>query len=375
MKSKEKQEEKKKKAEEDAIKRKAEEEKKRKEAEEAALPEEEKLRLARKKAAEAKKAEGNEAYKKKQFEQALKFYSEAIELDENELLYYTNRAAVYHEMKEYEKCIAECDIAIKKSSEGLYDYIKLGKALARKATAFLAQEKFDEAIELYKSSLLENNDPSVKDQLKKAEKIKKEDEEKKLIDPIKAEEYRKAGNELFEQGKFPAAVKEYTEGLRRDPNSKALYSNRCAAYIKLMEWNYALKDVEKCLQLDPVFVKAFYRKGTIHHFMKEYHKALTAFDQGLKLDPENKDCREGKMKTMAAIQTGAYAGQDKQADEERLRHAAADPEIQMLMRDPRIQQVLKDLQENPMSAQGALRDPFINESINKLIAAGILKMG
>jgi hypothetical protein len=40
---------------------------------------------------------------------------------------------------------------------------------------------------------------------------------------------------------------------------------------------------------------------------------------------------------MMAIQTGAYAGADKQSDEERLRHAAADPEIQLLMRDPRIQ--------------------------------------
>ena len=45
------------------------------------------------------------------------------------------------------------------------------------------------------------------------------------------------------------------------------------------------------------------------------------------------------------------------------------------MRDPRVQQVLKDMQENPMSAQGALRDPFIAQAINKLIQAGVLKMG
>jgi len=35
--------------------------------------------------------------------------------------------------------------------------------------------------------------------------------------------------------------------------------------------------------------------------MKEYHKAMKAFDDGLKLDPENKDCKEGKLKTMQAI--------------------------------------------------------------------------
>ena len=75
-----------------------------------------------------------------------------------------------------------------------------------------------------------------------------------------------------------------------------------------MEFVYAMKDAEKCLELDPTFVKAYARKGTIHHLMKEYHKALAAYDQGLKLDPTNKDCQEGKVKTMMAIQSGAYSG-------------------------------------------------------------------
>ena len=108
--------------------------------------------------------------------------------------------------------------------------------------------------------------------------------------------------------------------------------------------------------------------------MKEYHKALEAFDRGLKIDPDNKDLKEGRMKTMQTINSSAYASSGEH-DEERLRHAAADPEIQLLMRDPRIVQVLKDMQENPVAAQGALRDPFINTAINKLIAAGIIKMG
>ena len=62
-------------------------------------------------------------------------------------------------------------------------------------------------------------------------------------------------------------------------------------------------------------------------------------------------------------------------DEERVRHAMADPEIQAIMRDPTIQQVLRDLQENPQSAMGSLKDPRIADSINKLVAAGVLKMG
>eukprot|EP00913_Durusdinium_trenchii_P025008 g23473.t1 len=40
---------------------------------------------------------------------------------------------------------------------------------------------------------------------------------------------------------------------------------------------------------DPTFVKAYSRKGAAHFFMKEYHKSLQAYEQGLKLDPENQE--------------------------------------------------------------------------------------
>ena len=100
--------------------------------------------------------------------------------------------------------------------------------------------------------------------MKKAEKAKKEDEERKMINPELAEELRKQGNEFMEKGDFPNAVKTYTEGLKRDPNSKALYANRSLAYIKLMDFPHAMKDAEKCLQIDPTFVKAYIRKATCY---------------------------------------------------------------------------------------------------------------
>lgn len=131
--------------------------------------------------------------------------------------------------------------------------------------------------------------------------MKKDHEAKEYLNPEIAEEHRKKGNECYEKGDYPGAVKEYSEGLKRDPNNKSIFSNRCAAYIKLMEFTFALKDVDRCLELDPNFAKAYVRKGTCHHLMKEYHKALAAYEKGLKIDPENKDLQEGRMKTMQAV--------------------------------------------------------------------------
>lgn len=181
--------------------------------------------------------------------------------------------------------------------------------------------------------------------LQKAQKLKRETDASAYVDPEVAEAHRLKGNELFKEAKYPAALKEYDEGVRRNPTAVPIYSNRCATLIKLMDVTAALKDAEKCLTLDPNFIKAYARKGTCHHLMKEYHKAMKAYDDGLKLDPQNNECLQGKNKTMATIQQTAGASSGN--DEERLQHAMADPEIQRIMRDPTIVQVLKDLGENP----------------------------
>ena len=228
-------------------------------------------------------------------------------------------------MKDYENCIKYCDDAAKQAEGGNYDYVKLAKALARKGNAYLQLKQYDESIAQFQKALLENQDHGIKMQLQKAQKAKKDADALSYIDPAIAEEHRLKGNELFKEGSYPKAIKEYEEGLRRDPSAVAIFSNRCATYIKLMEFNTALKDADKCLELDPKFVKAYARKGTCHHFMKEYHKALKSFEVDLNIDPANKDCLDGKNKTMMAIQSSAGAGGPQ--DEERLQHAMADPEI------------------------------------------------
>jgi stress-induced-phosphoprotein 1 len=64
----------------------------------------------------------------------------------------------------------------------------------------------------------------------KTQNMKKAEEAKNYINPEIAEEHRKKGNELFKEGKYPLALKEYEEGLKRNPEAVAIFSNRCATY-------------------------------------------------------------------------------------------------------------------------------------------------
>ena len=62
------------------------------------VTEEEKERKERKAAAQKEKEAGNAAYKKKDFDTAIQHYTKAMELDDEDISYITNRAAVYLEM-------------------------------------------------------------------------------------------------------------------------------------------------------------------------------------------------------------------------------------------------------------------------------------
>jgi stress-induced-phosphoprotein 1 len=133
---------------------------------------------------EKQKNLGNHFYKKKKFPEAIQHYCSAIELHPEELTYYTNLAAVYLEIKEYERAIEQCDHAINKARESdNYDFVKMGKALARKANCLFRMDKLDEAIAIYNEALLEDNNYDIKEAKKKNEKHKKELEDKAYINP------------------------------------------------------------------------------------------------------------------------------------------------------------------------------------------------
>lgn len=83
------------------------------------------------------------------------------------MTYYTNLAAVYFEMGEYDKAIEECDKVVEKSKVGVYDYVKVSKAKARKANCLYKKDLIEESIQCYKESLMEHNDYNVKQALKK----------------------------------------------------------------------------------------------------------------------------------------------------------------------------------------------------------------
>jgi stress-induced-phosphoprotein 1 len=339
------------------------------------------LRTPEQKEADEHKTKANALYKEKKFEEALVEYDKAIAIEPNDLIYHNNKNAVYVEMgsEYYDKVLESSQdlltrrYEINSANPGGASFEKVAKVYLRMASIHEKKKDFAQAKELYNKALTEDNNKTTRNALRELERIEEKFIKESYLDPVKAEEEREKGNELFKAGDTPGAKVHYDEAIKRNPKDAKLYSNRAAALTKLNAYPDALKDLEECIKLDPAFVKAYSRKGAAHYWMKEYHKALKAYGDGLKIDPTNKECLEGQEQVLAKIQETNKSGE---VDEEQIRHAMADPEIQSILKDPQMNIFLKQLQEDPVNAQKAMaKDPKISEAVSKLMAAGILRTG
>ncbi|PKA64180.1 Heat shock protein STI [Apostasia shenzhenica] len=343
------------------------------------IAEEEKEAKQRKVEAQKEKDAGNAAYKKKNFEKAIHHYTRALELDDEDISFLTNRAAVYLEMGEYEECIADCDKAVERARELHSDFKMIAKALTRKGTALAKMAKcskdYEPAIETFQKALTEHRNPDTLKKLNDAERAKKELEQQEYYDPKIADEEREKGNEFFKEQKYPEAIKHYSEAIKRSPRDHKAYSNRAACYTKLGALPEGLKDAEKCIELDPSFSKGYTRKGAVQFFMKEYDKAMETYQEGLKYDPNNPELIDGIRRCVEQINK-ANRGEisPEELKERQQAKAMQDPEIQNILSDPIMRQVLMDLQENPRASQDHLKNPQVMHKIQKLVSAGIVQM-
>lgn len=325
-----------------------------------------------KNAAEAIEAknQGNAAYKKRQFDEAIQHYSRAMELDPKNPMFLTNRSAVFFEIGDFDKCMEDCEQAVALQKKHYAPPKWCAKAYYRMANVFLKRDNdIEKAINFMDKSLLEDRSSVVSKKLRELKDRKQKLSKEAYLDPVKGEEARKRGNVLFGEQNWREAVSEYSEAVQRNPRDHKAFSNRAACFAKLMNWRDALKDCASCLEIEPSFVKAYLRRGKIQHLCKEFHKALDSYDAALEFDPDAAEVKEARMQTMNAVQQQNMT----EIDPQRRERAMNDPQIQFLLKDPQVTQALNAMQSDPSAARKLMSDPALAKKIDRLIAAGVLQ--
>jgi stress-induced-phosphoprotein 1 len=321
--------------------------------------------------AEELKELGTIEYKKRNFDAALEYYQKASELEPENMNYILNQSAVLFEQGLSEKCIKKCEEAIEVGKSHYAPYAQMAKAYTRMGSCWEKLGKLDQAILFYQKSLTEHRTPDAQSKLKEAEKTLAAQKRAELQDPVLAEQDRERGNQLFKEGKFAEAVQAYSEAIKRAEADPRAFANRAACYLKLVAVPEGLKDCDKALELDPMFLKAYTRKAALLLLKKDnrdYTEVLEVCDKALALNPDPAISRELEGYRMKAMmELGNPGDKDGQS-------ALKDPEVQAILTDPVMQQILSQMKDDPKAISDHMKSPVVAAKIRKLIAAGVIKV-
>jgi Tfp pilus assembly protein PilF len=97
--------------------------------------------------------------------------------------------------------------------------------------------------------------------------------QQKQDEPKDAKLYIDRGIAYEEKAQFDQAVDDFTKALEIDPKSADAYYHRGIGYVKKGQYRWAIDDFNKALEIDPKNAGAYYNRATAYYFKKEYDKS------------------------------------------------------------------------------------------------------
>jgi len=246
------------------------------------------------KQAEKFKDKGNELFKQKKYAEAIEQYTFAVECDPNNHTYYTNRAACYATMGEWEKCLRDAERSIQKKSDWVKGWFRKGQAL-------FELHRYQEAYEAYKMAYSFDAKDDFKEKMLESEKMWKKD-----MSP--AQLLKEEGNAFFKIGKIPDALVKYEAGIKAlkpdEISLKAqLYNNVAHCQVQLYDPKKVIAACDEVLAIEPFNTKALLRRATAYESTEKIRAALNDFEKVILVDPASQLAQKGASRTRASLRS------------------------------------------------------------------------
>mmetsp|Transcript_40567 Transcript_40567/g.53400 ORF Transcript_40567/g.53400 Transcript_40567/m.53400 type:complete len:505 (+) Transcript_40567:275-1789(+) len=122
----------------------------------------------------------------------------------------------------------------------------------------------------------------------------------------KATEFKNTGNKFLQECHFAQAIEQYTLAIELWENA-IFFSNRAQAHIKSEAYGLAISDADRAIELEPDYIKGYYRRGSAYFALTKYKKALKDFRAVVNLKPKDRDAREKFKACQKAAKEAAFA--------------------------------------------------------------------
>jgi tetratricopeptide (TPR) repeat protein len=216
--------------------------------------------------------QGDRAYTRGHFHEALRYFSRATELKPNYDAAWFMKGIILNNIDRYEEALESFLQVIEINSENEEAWYNMGLSL-------YALGRYDEEIECYNRAIL----------LKK--------------DFLNA--WNNKGTTLLQLERIEEAIDCFDEVLKYDPKFEKAMNNKGIALKKQKKGEEALNYFSKAIKINPTFLEAWLNKGIVHLDAKQYKEAYHCFEAVLRMDKGNVQAMYSKARTLEGI--GQYS--------------------------------------------------------------------
>ncbi|KAF9361756.1 Hsp90 cochaperone [Mortierella sp. AD094] len=174
-----------------------------------------------------------------------------------------------------------------------------------------------------------------------------------------AEEFKAQGNKAFLAKDYPTAIDLFSKAIELDPTNHVLYSNRSACYASQKNYEKALEDGEKTVELKADWAKGYGRKAAALFGLGRYPDANDVYEAGLKLEPTNTLLQKGLQETQQAMEKEASMGIGQFFGPDVFTKMAANPKLAPMLAQPDLVAKVRAIQSNPNALNQHMQDPRI----------------
>jgi len=188
------------------------------------------------------------------YEEAVKSFDKAIDLNPEDSLAYNNRGTVFEKMGRLDKAFEDYKKAASLSPNDFKAYYNLGVIFGRTGKIEKAMEYFDRSI---------------------------------ALNPYNYLAHINKGTLYLNSGSFEAAIDSFNRSLAINPAVASVYNSRGLAYAMRGQYDKAMGDYNKAIALDPNFGSAYFSRGDLYARLGNIGLAISDFRMACNLGNMN----------------------------------------------------------------------------------------
>ena len=113
--------------------------------------------------------------------------------------------------------------------------------------------------------------------------------------------YQNRANANFVMGEYDTAIADYNKAIELNSKDSTIFFSRALAHFNNKSFSLAIADFDKVVELDPKEAMAYFKRGNALEKVGNFEKALTDYKKAVELDSDNEPAKTAMMRVQAAL--------------------------------------------------------------------------